>query len=583
MNKWSLDVLYKGYDDPTFVQDFATLDTCIQQCNNLAATLSHEDETATLVTILEHLETYLLLASKLSSFLELKQSCDTTDSKTASLLDQMNQLVSNLAKSQAIFDRYIADVQDLDSCIEHDPFLKEYTYLLKTTKENGKYQLNDDVEEVLSKMDICGGNAWSNMQSYLTSIVDVDYQGSTTTLSQIRNLAYDHDVSVRKSAYEAELASYDKIKDAIAFALNNIKKQVNMECELRGFASPLDMSLHKAHMKRETLDAMLAEMQAYMPKFHAYLRRKAQLLGYPNGLPWYELFAPMGSDERTYTIEEAKTYLLDHFTPFAEDMATMIETAFQDAWIDFYPRKGKVGGAFCANLPFLKQSRVLTNFAGSLGDIVTLSHELGHAYHGMMIEDHRVLNCDYSMPVAETASTFNENIIMNAAIEQAEGDEKIALIDSQLQDLTQIICDIYSRFLFEQAVFDKSRTGTMFADELEAMMLETQRKAYGNGLDPAYLHPYMWVNKSHYYASNLSFYNFPYAFGGLFARGLIVKYQEEGASFVENYRKLLHATTISSVEDVAKMADIDLTDRAFWKSSLETCAKRIDEFLALTK
>lgn len=201
----------------------------------------------------------------------------------------------------------------------------------------------------------------------------------------------------------------------------------------------------------------------------------------------------------------------------------------------------------------------------------------------MMIENHRPLNTDYSMPVAETASTFNENIIMNAAIEEAKGQEKITLIENQLQDLTQVICDIYSRFLFEKTVFEKRKDSFMFADELEAIMIETQKQAYGDGLDPDYLHPYMWICKSHYYSSGLSFYNFPYAFGALFARGLIVKYQEEKEAFVPKYRELLKATTVSSVEDVAAMADIDLCDEAFWTSCLDTCAQRIDEFLELTK
>ena len=396
-------------------------------------------------------------------------------------------------------------------------------------------------------------------------------------------MAYDSDAKVRKSAYEAELKAYDKIRDAVAFSLNSIKAQVLTECELRGFASPLAMTLHNAHMKQETLDALLHTMQSYMPKFHAYLRRKAELLGYKNGLPWYELFAPLGEETKTYRIEEAKEYLLKHFRPFAEDMADMMERAFDESWIDFFPRKGKVGGAFCANLSGVKQSRVLTNYDGALGDIVTLAHELGHAYHGMMIENHRPLNTDYSMPVAETASTFHENIIMNAAIEEAKGQEKITLIENQLQDLTQVICDIYSRFLFEKTVFEKRKDSFMFADELEAIMIETQKQAYGDGLDPDYLHPYMWICKSHYYSSGLSFYNFPYAFGALFARGLIVKYQEEKEAFVPKYRELLKATTVSSVEDVAAMADIDLCDEAFWTSCLDTCAQRIDEFLELTK
>ncbi len=583
MNEWSLDVLYKGYDDEAFRNDFKKMDTLIQRCTQAADQLSHTDETAALHSMLSLLEEFHTLADRVGHFISLKQSTNTSDGRTVSLMNQFSQKFSGITKANARFNRYVAEIEDLDACIEQDALLKEYSYLLHTIKEDSKYLLSDDVEEVLSKMNISGGEAWANLQEYLTSIVEVDYKKEATTLSQIRNMAYDSDPQVRKSAYEAELKAYDKIRDAVAFSLNSIKAQVLTECELRGFASPLAMTLHNAHMKQETLDALLHTMQSYMPKFHAYLKRKAELLGYKNGLPWYELFAPLGEETKTYRVEEAKEYLLKHFRPFAEDMADMMERAFDESWIDFFPRKGKVGGAFCANLSGVKQSRVLTNYDGALGDIVTLAHELGHAYHGMMIENHRPLNTDYSMPVAETASTFNENIIMNAAIEEAQGQEKITLIENQLQDLTQVICDIYSRFLFEKTVFEKRKDSFMFADELEAIMIETQKQAYGDGLDPDYLHPYMWICKSHYYSSGLSFYNFPYAFGALFARGLIVKYQQEKDAFVPKYRELLKATTISSVEDVAAMADIDLCDEAFWTSCLDTCAQRIDEFLELTK
>jgi oligoendopeptidase F len=316
--------------------------------------------------------------------------------------------------------------------------------------------------------------------------------------------------------------------------------------------------------------------------FWKYLRAKAKLLGYEGGLKWWDLFAPMGKNSASYTVEDAKKYLIDHFRPFAPDMAEMMEHAFDDAWIDFYPHAGKVGGAFCANIASIKQSRVLTNFDGSFSDIVTLAHELGHAYHGMMIENHRPLNLDYSMPVAETASTFNETVVMYAALDEARDREvKLGLLESQLQDTTQIMCDIMSRYWFETAVFEKAKEGFAFADELCQMMKEAQKRGYGDGLDPDTLHPYMWVCKSHYYSSGLSFYNFPYAFGGLFAAGLYAQYRKEGAAFLPKYRALLKATTVASVEDVAKMADIDLGDVNFWRSSLEIFKQRVEMFLEL--
>lgn len=339
----------------------------------------------------------------------------------------------------------------------------------------------------------------------------------------------------------------------------------------------------QSHMSRETLEAMLAAMRRYLPKFHEYLRAKARRMGYENGLPWYELFAPMGEDDRQFTTEEAKEYLLSHFGPFAPDLADMVEEAFDNAWIDFYPRKGKSGGAFCAGVPAMKRSWILTNFDGALGDVVTLAHELGHAFHNRNMEGNRPLNTEYSMPVAETASTFNEMVIMNAAIAEAKGEARMALLENQLQDTTQIICDIYSRYLFETAVFEERENSFLFPPRLQELMLKAQKEAYGDGLDENFLHPYMWVCKGHYYSSGLSFYNFPYAFGGLFARGLYARYREEGEAFLPKYRALLKATATSDVEEVAGIAGIDLTRPEFWDESLRTIAEDIDAFIAMAE
>lgn len=584
MNKeWSLDALYTSYSDKAFTSDMALLEDKINEfksyiTNNLTGQ-NPKEELKTAVVSLEELTTLL---NKLYSYTSLRQATNTTDSETTALIGKLDKLHSSIAKENSIFQKYIAGIEDLTQMLEVEE-LKGYEFFLNEIKKSSKYNLNDDVEEVVAKLNISGGSAWSSLQEYLTSTVEVDYNNETTTLAGIRNMAYSGDKEVRKSAYEAELKSYKKIKDPIAFSLNNIKAQVNTLVDLRGFESALDLTLQKSNMTKETLDAMFTAIMEYLPKFHEYLKRKGTLLGHKNGLPWYDLFAPMGSVSKTFSTEEAKEYLIKNFEGFSKDLADMTEEAFDDAWIDFFPHAGKVGGAFCANLPFIKQSRILTNFDGSLSDVVTLAHELGHAYHGMHIQEHLPLNTDYSMPVAETASTFNETVIMEAAIKDADKEEKLALIESQLQDVTQIICDIYSRYLFETAVFEQGKDGFLFADDLEKLMLDCQKKAYGEGLDHEFLHPYMWVCKGHYYSPSLSFYNFPYAFGGLFARGLYAKYLEEGSAFVPKYQSLLNATTVKSVEDVASMAGIDLTNPDFFRSSLKTVAGRIDEFLELTK
>ncbi len=581
-SEWSLDILYKGYDTPEFKADFDATENIVAEFNEAVKHLSEKPAKETLLGMLGIIERSQELFSKLFSFCSLSQSVNTSDEKATAYMGRLMSRSSAMTKARTSFEKYVASIEDLDDVIASDEKLTDYGYMLRNIKADSKYLLSEDVEEVMALYDISGGSSWSDLQSYLTSTVTADFRGEKLTLSSIRNKAYDPDPVVRKEAYEAELACYDKIKTSVAFALNSIKLQVINECRLRGFASPLDQVLYYSRMKRETLDALFTAMKEYMPMFRDYLRAKGRALGHENGCPWYDLFAPMGANSKTYTTEDARDYLLNIFAGFDKDLHDMVARAFSESWIDFYPREGKVGGAFCAGVRSAKQSRVLTNFDGSFSDVVTLAHELGHAFHNLNIEDHRPLNDDYSMPVAETASTFNEHVVMDAAIAAASDPmEKLALIESQLMDTTQIIVDIYSRYLIESAVFENREKDFMFPDALCGMMLDAQREAFGDGLDPEYLHPYMWLCKSHYYSSGLSFYNWPYAFGGLFARGLYAKYMSEGKPFVKKYRELLHATPVMSVEDTAMIAGIDLTDPDFWRMSLESYREKIEEFKRL--
>ena len=584
MNKeWSLDRLYTGYDDPKFAADEAEMDSLIAEMTAYSKDLSG-DPAEVLHRCIELNQKLEMVVSSLYSYASLQMSTNTSDAASAAASGRFSQKLSALAAPRTALVKYVASLQDLDEVIARDELLKEHEYYLKNIKDEAEHTLSPEVEEVISLYEISGSDAWGDLQGFLTSTVPVEYNGQITTLSDIRNKAYDPDPEVRRSAYEAEIKAYDRIKDGIAYSLNSIKLEVINRCKLRGFDSPLAETLNMSHMKKETLDALLGAMEEYLPKFWEYMKAKARLLGHENGLPFYDLFAPLEGNDDVYTTEDAKDYLVKLFSGFDQEETDMIARAFDEAWIDFYPHDGKVGGAFCAPLVSLKESRVLTNFGGTLGDVVTLAHELGHAFHNHCLRDNSVLNLDVSMPVAETASTFNEVVAMNAAI-NAEKDPKArrALIESQLMDANQIICDIYSRYLFEKSVFDNREEGFMFADRLCELMIDAQKKAYGDGLDPECLHPYMWACKSHYYSGGLSYYNWPYAFGGLFARGLYAKYLNDGESFVPLYKKLLKATGTTTVEGAAQVAGIDLTDKEFWRASLQILADEIDEFVELCK
>ena len=572
---WNLDRMYTGFDDPKYLADFDSFQKKVAEFIAFTQELEGMEPLAGLrkgIALKEELD---VVSDTLGAYPRLRAATNAKDVDAISQSGQLMSVYSNMAGANTVFRKWICAIPNLMELVKQDAFLADYTFLFQGMLDSQQYALSPEATQVSAKLSMSGSSAWSKLQGELTSTVPVHYRGTVTNLSTIRNLAYDADPQVRKDAYEAELACYETIKEPVAHALNAIKLATISDCQLRGYESPLARTLKGADMERATLDAMLSAMDEYSPKFWKYLKAKAKALGHENGLPWYDLFAPMGNSSTSFTTEEARDFLLQQFATFDQELTDMVRTAFDDAWIDFYPRDGKRGGAFCSSIHAIGESRILTNYDGMFTDVVTLAHELGHAFHNRCIHSHRVLNLDYSMPVAETASTFNECVVMNAAIKAAKDkDEKIALIESQLQDSTQIICDIYSRYRFETAVFANREKKFMNADALCQLMLEAQKQSYGDGLDHSCLHPYMWVCKSHYYGP--TFYNFPYAFGGLFARGLYAQYEKEGAAFVPKYKKLLYTTTIATAEDTAKVAGIDLTDRAFWCSALQTIADQID-------
>ena len=578
---WNLDVLYRGYDDPRFDEDQKKLDEAIERFRRLADGADELDDVTLAEKYIDINEEIALLAGRISVFAELKYCADTSDSLSQSTSGRLMAKLSALAAPDASLRRRIGKA-DVEGIISASPRLAKYRYYLENIVKDGKYLLADGEEEVFSRMNISGAGAWEEMRSALTSSAKAEYRGKELTLTELRQLASDADPDVRRDAYDAEIKCCAGIEKPVAFALNSIKLQVINECEMRGFASPLDKALYDSRMKKETLDALWSAVYDHLPAFHRFLRAKARLLGYDGPLKWWDLFAPAGKSGRKFTDDEAKEYLLSIFSGVDGELRDLVERAFDNDWIDMHAREGKVGGAFDCGLPGVPESRILTNFRGDMGDVVTLAHELGHAFHDLQVSPNSELCRGYTMPVAETASTFNENLILSRAIASAQSrEEKILLIEGQLTDAAQIICDILSRFLFESAVFARRPEEFLDAGTLCAMMTEAQKKAYGDGLDADTLNPYMWLSKSHYYSGSLSFYNFPYAFGGLFARSLYAKYEKEGKAFFEVYRGMLKKTPSLDVEDCAAIAGIDLTDKGFWEEGLVSFEKEIDEFCRL--
>jgi pepF/M3 family oligoendopeptidase len=585
MKKWNLDALYTSFDSKEFQNALVETEKLINDLTEFTskAFIDSNDAVNKINTYLEKTEKLRKVLVRAYMYCSLNLSVDALNEEARKYLNQMQQLSSRTTLSRTLFSKWVPTLGDLDKLIDDNDTLKEVKYYLNRIVEGSKYLLSDKEEILLSKLQQTGSTAWGQLQSELTATLKVDYNGKEITLSEVRNLSSDKDPKVRKAAYEAELAAYPKIAQSVAYALNGVKGEVNTLCDLRGFESALDQAVYQSRMEKSTLDALIESMKEYLPHFHKYLRRKGELLGHKNGLPYYDIFAPMGESSKEFTIDEAMDYIFDNFSTFGPELEALARRAKDEEWIDYTPRQGKRGGAFCANIHSIKQSRIMTNFSGSFSGVITLAHELGHAYHGDQIFKERLVNASYTMPVAETASTFCETIVKNAALKDAEKAEKITILEQSLKGSTQVVVDILSRFIFEGEVFDKRKTTPLNPRMLNEMMISAQKTAYGDSLDHDYLMPYAWLNKGHYYRGGLSFYNFPYAFGLLFAKGIYAEFIKQGAPFVEKINLLLRKTGQMSVEDVASLVGLDISSREFWNSSLDVVVKEIDLFLELTK
>ncbi len=584
MNNWDLSKLYESYESNEFQNDLKKVDLLIEKANEFKKLFKGDTDSKVVLTDFLLLKIEIIdLATRLFSFVSLNSATKTTDQESARFNVILQKKFTEFTEVNTLFSSYVSNIQNIDEVTNSSDFLKEHAFVIKEIIKYNKYNLDEKTEGLLSKLSQSSSSLWSRLQGVLTSTLEVEFNGEILTLPEIIGKSEDSNPEIRKSAYEVELKAYDKISQSIAFAMNGIKGEVNTLTEFRGYRSALDKALINSRMNEETLNSMIDSMKEYLPVFRSYLKRKGELLNHKNGLPWYDLYAPIGESSKEFSIQDAQDFILKNFATFSPNLENLAKRAFAENWVDYLPYKGKVGGAFCANIHPLKESRVLTNFNGAFGDVITLAHELGHAYHGDNIFSESLLNAEYTMPVAETASTFCETIVLKAALKDASKEEKIYLLESSLQGSTAVVVDILSRYIFESSVFDNQKTNFLDENNLKELMLSAQKEAYGDGLDPEYLHPYMWLWKPHYYSGSLSFYNWPYAFGLLFAKGLYGIYQKEGQSFTKKYDNLLKATGKMSVEDVAKLANIDLSTKDFWRTSLDVIKEDIELFLELTK
>ena len=563
------------------------------------------------------------LANTLAAYSYSIYSVDTT---SKSLLDNLNQVESLTDQYEIQLNRFSHTVAKnrgiLSEFYVNFPQYKKYEFSINEMLEDDIHTLSPELEGIIAKLQQTGGRAWDRLHEQLISNLKDPETGKL--FNELRNDAYSPDARLRKESWQKEIALLKQNEIAFAASLNNLKGETLSLLEERSWNCAIDRALSSSRMKKETLDALIAAIEESLPQWRKYLKAKAEYLknhnatastncGKEKGLAFYDLFAPLdgntASDGNTntagqtetgcntatpsatnnraaseesllsknWTFEEARDYIVKEFTSFSPVMGDFAKNAFDKNWIDARVHPGKVGGAYCQDFYVQKESRVLSNFTGAFSDIITLAHELGHAFHFFCIKDKDYRNANYPMTLAETASTFAETIVKQDILKTASKEDRIKILELDLQDTCQVLVDILCRFYFERSVFEERQNGELTSEDFCRLMADAQERSYGDGLS-AERHEYMWAVKSHYYSVDLDFYNFPYAFGQLFAAGLYSRYKKEGKAFVDIYCNLLSDTGSMSCEDLCFKAGFDITKKDFWKSGIDFYINEIEQF-----
>ncbi len=584
--RWKLDNLYEGFFSEKYTGNKESLKTQIGIFLEIIGD-DAERETSPENWLKECIKLHNkvnALHEDLTAFTYAEFSTNTRNKEAARELSVLEEIALPLKKADVLFRNKLAGIKDTAlRLVKTDPELSEYGFFISEQLFLQQKQMTPELENMAADLSRSGGDAWGKLHEAVTSTASIlwdDGTNETKTVTELRTLAHSGDRAVREKAFRKELEIWKNSEIPLSYALNGVKGFSISLNKRRNYKDSLERSLYQARISQKTLDSLIEAMEKSLPMFRKYLRGKAKVLGQEK-LAFYDLFAPVGKSVKKWSFNESRDFILEKFNTFSAEMGDFAGKAFENGWIDAQPREGKVGGAYCMGFPLTKESRILCNFGGSFSDLSTVAHELGHGYHHFLLKDQPVIHQNYPMTLAETASIFSETIIFNSALDTCTPEEKLPLLEVYLQDTTQVIVDILSRFYFEKDVFKNRKKGDLNADEFSELMLSAQKKTYGDALLETELHPYMWAVKGHYYIQDLAFYNFPYSFGQLFGLGLYSQYKTAGNTFTDKYRSLLKQTGKASAVEVCRSAGFDIETPDFWQAGIDTIGKKVEEFIAL--
>jgi pepF/M3 family oligoendopeptidase len=585
--RWSLDDLFPSVTDRAFTDQVELLDA---ELTRAAVVFDHHDvreverreptadDGRAADEVIAHLNVLMERIELLSTYAEAFVTTDSRDATAQRVSSRLDTLAARLPPLVARLAQWVAAL-DPEALGDVSTQAADHAGPLLRLAARAEHQMPELQEDLYAELRTTGSNAWgrlhSDVTSQLTATVEVDGRVETSPMAAVRGMASSANPVERRAAYEAEMVAWPTVAVPCAAAMNAIKGEAVAVNRRRDWKHPLDASLFANSVGRATFDAMQTAVVASLPDFRRWMRAKARLHGHDGALPWWDLFAPLPTAGGAVAWTDGVALVDDAFSGYSPHLADVLHRAVGERWIDAEPRDGKVDGAFCAGITG-DRSIVLMNWRGSSDSVQTLAHELGHAYHNVQLAQRTKLQQQVPMALAETASIFCETLMVERGLAAAQGTERLALLDTNLRGANQVVVDIHSRFLFESSVFERRANGTLSPKELCDLMGDAQQRAYGDGLDQATAHHYMWAVKPHYYGPH--FYNWPYTYGLLFGLGLYARFRDDPERFRAGYDDLLSRCGMATAEELGEDFALDVERDTFWTASLDVLRDRIDEY-----
>ncbi|WEG11700.1 M3 family oligoendopeptidase [Pullulanibacillus sp. KACC 23026] len=588
---WNLDKVFMGGSKSSqFLNHINRIESLVNELEDsvksLMITPLSSNENFKVVHLVESIGNISLYLSQANSFITCLLAENPKDQDAGFLRGNVGQEESRFEKQLSIVKKILTNTnEDVWKNILEAEELQEYRFILNEWRENADRYLSDEELNLISDLMGDGYHAWGHFYNDLVSSINVNIQinGKIESLSvgQAINLRSHHNEEVRKEAHYVLESTWKEKEQLFSKIINHItgfRIQVNKK---RGIKSALEEPLKKNRMKEETLNTMWNVINKHKQPFSNYLKRKAELIG-GSSMKAYNFWAPVTQSNQELKFEKAVALILEHFSQFGTELEGFARQAFSEGWIEAADRPNKSAIPFCAGFPLTGESRVFMTFSGTFLNVLTLVHELGHAFHNHAMKSVNGLNKRYPLSIAETASTFSEMIVFDAAMKKANSKkEQLFILDEKLKRSVMNFMNIHSRFLFEKRLYKERNEGMVSAERLNQLMEESINEAYAGSLEQPSI--YSWVWTPHYYLTQSPFYNFPYTFGYLFALGIYAKAKEKGKDFEKDYLILLRDSGSMAVEDlVMEHLGEDITSEEFWEKGMELCVKDAEEFMDLT-